>query len=207
MAAALPHFDVQVPLLALPGIFNTTLANIPAPAAYLRADQAKAAFWRQELSGLKEFKVGIVWQGNPNFIGDQLRSIPLRYFEPLTQFARVRLLSLQKGEGAAQLAGWRAGGDIIDLGPRLTTFSDTAAVLANLDLLISSDTSVPHLAGALGLPVWTVLQRVPDWRWLLDRADSPWYPTMRLFRQKNPGAWDEVFDRVTAELVKRLAVR
>ncbi len=192
----IPPFDVHVPLLSLPGVFQTTLDTIPAVIPYLDTDPELVAFWRKELArpAGDGFNIGIAWQGNPKVAGDCLRSIPLECFAPLARLPGVRLVSLQKGHGTDQLNGLGERLQILDLGDRLKTFSDTAAVMMNLDLVISSDTSVAHLAGALGVPVWTALQLVPDWRWLLDRADSPWYPTMRLFRQKRFGAWDEVFN-------------
>ena len=144
------------------------------------------------------FKIGIVWQGNPKFGDDQFRSIPLRCFEPLARVEGVKLVSLQQGPGTEQLPEFQKRYPIVDLNYRLKTFNDTAAVMMNLDLIVSSCTSVPHLAGALGLPVWTVLQKSADWRWLLGREDSPWYPTMRLFRQTTFGAWDEVFERIAS---------
>jgi len=133
-------------------------------------------------------------------LADQRRSIPLSHFEPLARIRGVRLFSLQKGYGTEQLAEIKSQWPIIDLGNRLEDFTDTAAVMMNLDLIISADTAPAHLAGALGRPVWTVLSFAGSWRWLLDREDSPWYPTMRLFRQKKPGGWAEVFERIAAEV-------
>ncbi len=195
-----PAFDVQVPLLSLPGIFQTTLANIPTARPFLQPKVEQTSLWRDEFQSLDGLKVGIVWQGNPKVGGDALRSIPLKYFEPLADVPGVRLLSLQKGPAADQLATQAGRLAIIDLNLRLQTFNDTAAVMKNLDLLITSDTSTAHLAGAMGVPVWTLLQLVPDWRWLLEREDSPWYPTMRLFRQRRFGDWTEVFERITSAL-------
>jgi len=205
--SSLPSFDVQVSLLSLPGIFGTTLATIPADVPYLRADAEKVAYWRKEVEYADGFKVGIVWQGNPTVVGDRLRSIPLTYFEALARVPKLALVSLQKGQGAEQLRECAGRFSILDLGPRLETFSDTAAVMQNLDLIVSSCTSVGHLAGAMGLPVWTLLQLTPDWRWFLHREDSPWYPTMRLFRQKRFGDWREVFERAASELRRLTANR
>jgi len=174
-----------------------------------------------------DFLVGIAWQVNPAFLGDRQRSIPLAQFAPLAQVPGVRLISLQKGEGTEQLEQLRIAdcglwierqetkpllesairnpqSAILDLGSRLDeangAFMDTAAVMMNMDLVITSDTAVAHLAGALGVPVWVALPLVPDWRWLLERDDSPWYPTMRLFRQTRYSQWEDVFGRMVEEM-------
>jgi hypothetical protein len=181
---------------------------VPAEVPYLDAEPALVEAWRDRLGSYPGFKVGIVWQGNPQFRFDRLRSIPLAQFAPLARVPGVHLLSLQKGAGRDQLPALRGYFPVIDLGPQLneTTgpFLDTAAVMKNLDLVITSDTSAAHLAGALGVPVWVALHDVPDWRWLLEREDSPWYPTMRLFRQTRPGQWEDVFDRIAEALRRRL---
>jgi hypothetical protein len=162
--------------------------------------------WRRELSGTREFKVGINWQGNPKSAGDFHRSIPLRFFEPLARVPGVRLFSLQKNEGVEQLAQIAGTFAVTELGSRLDVdtgpFRDTAAVLTCLDLFITSDTAVAHLAGALGIPVWMALSTTPDWRWLSGREDNPWYPTMRIFRQQRFLEWAPVFDRIATELRK-----
>ena len=165
--------------------------------------------WRQELAGIAGFKIGIAWQGARDFRLDRWRSIPLRHFAPLARVPGVRLVSLQKGFGAEQMAA--VDFPIVDWSDRLDgaagPLMDTAAVISNLDLVISSDTAIPHLAGALGAPVWVALHKVPDWRWLLDRDDSPWYPTMRLFRQATLGDWPDVFERIAQAVGKlRLAI-
>ena len=182
---ALPPFDVQAPLLSLPRIFRTILATIPANIPYLcrpRIGGLAAAIERR-----RGFKVGIAWQGNPEHKRDRWRSVPLLAFAPLAGVLGVRLVSLQKGPGREQLPDLADRLGVLDLADRLEDFADTAAVLVNLDLVITVDTAVAHLAGALGIPVWVALPLVPDWRWLLEREDSPWYPSMRLFRQ-TPGA-------------------
>ena len=190
----IPPFDVQVPLLSLPGIFQTTPTTIPAQVPYLEADPDLVLKWEAEIRRAARRKaagevaaltIGIVWQGNSKMLGDRLRSIPLKFFEPLARVPGVRLVSLQKGSGADQLRALQVIFPILDLGDGLNTFSDTAAVMKNLDLIVTSDTSVAHLAGALGVPVWTVLQFVPDWRWFLDRPDSQVSDHAALFRQKN----------------------
>ena len=203
----LPPFDAHIPLLSLPDVFGTTLSTVPADIPYLDADSALVERWQHVLGQTSPPKVartrtvGIAWQGNPSFPGDCKRSIPLKYFEKLAQVPDIRLVSLQKElKGTDQLPTWSGQVPLLDLSDRLESFCDTAAVMKNLDLVVSSCTSVAHLAGALGVPVWTALQFVPDWRWLLNRSDTPWYPTMRLFRQKKPGAWDDVFERMAMAL-------
>ena len=167
---------------------------------YLHADRELTENWRRELEPLGGFKVGIVWSGNPEFAGDRQRSIPLPMFAHLAAVEGVRLISLQKGQGREQLRTLGELFAVLDLSDRLDDFMDTAAVAMNLDLLITCDTAVAHLAGALGAPVWVALPFVPDWRWLLDRKDSPWYPTMRLFRQSRRDEWETVFECMAAEL-------
>jgi hypothetical protein len=197
---ALPAFDVHAPLLSLPRILKTSLATLPATIPYLVPKPAIVERWRTRLVGIDGFKIGIAWQGNPAFRGDRFRSLPVRYFAPLTQVPGVRLLSLQKGAGSEQLAAVRDLFGVTELGDRLHDFTDTAAVMKNLDLVITSDTAAAHLAGALGVPVWVALSFAADWRWLLDRCDCPWYPTMRLFRQKERGDWRGVFEEINSAL-------
>jgi tetratricopeptide (TPR) repeat protein len=221
--STLPAFDLHAPLGSLPGIFWAALAGIPSAVPYLRADPALAEHWRRELrqspnsevkksiSGIghraSDLLVGIAWQGNPAYGYDRQRSVPVTAFAPLADVEGIQFISLQKGPGADQLSGLAERFSVHDLGSRLDEaagpFMDTAAIVENLDLVISSDTAVPHLAGALGVPVWVALSAVPDWRWLLEREDSSWYPTMRLFRQTRSGCWDDVFTRM-AEEVKSL---
>ena len=208
----LPHFDIRASVMSLPGILKITLDTLPASVPYLSANAAGVQAWQQELSSYPEFKVGIVWQGNPGTLHpewrawDQRRSIPLASFEPLARLPGVRIFSLQKGDGTEQLAERRGQETraerwgIVELGDRLNDFTDTAAVMMNLDLIISADTSPVHLAGALGRPAWVALPHTGCWRWLVERPDSPWYPTLRLFRQPRPGAWAEVFAQMRDEL-------
>jgi tetratricopeptide (TPR) repeat protein len=201
----LPPYDVYAPLLSLPN-----LLGLPDPAAagsvpYLFADPELREHWSRELAGIEGRKIGINWQGNPNHPKDTQRSLPLSHFLRLASVSGVRLISLQKNIGLEQLRKLLDPGLVLDLGSRLDeehgAFMDTAAVLASLDLLITSDTAIAHLAGgALGARVWVVLPFSPDWRWMIDREDSPWYPSMRLFRQRRPGDWAEVFERIAAEL-------
>ena len=193
----LPPFDAQCPLLSLPLGFGTTLETIPASVPYVYAEPERRAFWRQRLPK-DGFRIGIVWQGSPIHSNDRHRSIPLKQFAPLSAIPGVRLVGLQKNHGLDQLAGLPEGMTVQTLGAEYDEggFPDTAALIMELDLIVSADTSVAHLAGALGRPVWVALPMVPDWRWLLNRADSPWYPSMRLFRQPERGDWDSVFHEI-----------
>jgi hypothetical protein len=202
----LPDFDIHAPLLSLPGLFRTTLATIPAEVPYLAADPQLVERWRREEDRLTgAFRVGLVWQGPSKHQWDRQRSLPLERFEPLARLPGVRLFRLQPGPGAEQLRSIGERFPVIDLGSRLdpASFEDMAAVMASLDLIISVDSDLAHLAGALGRPVWLLLPFAPDWRWLLGREDSPWYPTMRLFRQKEPGNWDGVVDAVVGDLANQ----
>jgi tetratricopeptide (TPR) repeat protein len=203
----LPPFDVQALLLSLPSIFGTTLETIPSAVPYLAADPTLVEHWRHELGTVPGFKVGIVWQGQPATIMDWLRSVPLQQFAPLAGIEGVQLISLQVGAGCEQLS--KIPFAVTDLGSRFNSdsFADVAAAIKNLDLLITVDTAVAHLAGALGAPVWVAIGFSPDWRWLLGRGDSPWYPTIRLFRQLEPGQWGPVFQRMAAELRNLIANR
>jgi tetratricopeptide (TPR) repeat protein len=202
--ATLPTFDVHAPLQSLPRILGTTLANVPASVPYLFADEELVAYWRQRLQALRGFNVGIAWQGNPQGDPYRHRAIPLREFCPLAHIPGVRLISLQKGAGREQLAGLADQLPVLDWSDEMDIntgpFLDTAAVMKSLDLVISSDTSVAHLAGALAVPTWLAISTHHDWRWLRGREDSPWYPTMRLFRQRAYGEWSEVFARISSEL-------
>jgi tetratricopeptide (TPR) repeat protein len=197
-------FDYQCALMSLPRAFRTTLANVPAAVPYLFADPVRVAQWGQRI-GAAGFKIGIVWQGSRNRI-DVGRSVPLEMFGGLAGIPGVRLISLHKGDGPRRL---RAGsqdlpvealGDHFDVGPQ--AFLDSAAVMTHLDLIITCDTALAHLAGALGRPTWIALKHVPDWRWLLERTDSPWYPSVRLFRQSRRGDWDGVFAAIHHELTR-----
>jgi tetratricopeptide (TPR) repeat protein len=202
----LPEFDVHAPLLSLPGILQTSLDNVPATVPYLFPPPALVDQWREELGRLGGLKVGIGWQGRTSYAGDCWRSIPLRCFAPLAEMTGVRLVSLQKKAGRDQLAEVADHFRIVDFADRMDEaagpFMDTAALMTQLDLVITSDTAVAHLAGALGVPVWVALSLSPEWRWLLDRSDSPWYPTMRLFRQKKLGDWTGVFEEIRGALRK-----
>jgi ADP-heptose:LPS heptosyltransferase len=197
-------YDRQVGLLSLPLRFATDLETIPSTTPYLTADPARVEAWRQRLEadgpGLR---VGLVWAGSRGHVNDVHRSLSLREYAPLAQVARVRLYSLQTGAAAAEAASPPAGMSLIDLSSCLDDFADTAAAMMNLDLVITVDTAAAHLAGALGKPVWTLLPCNADWRWLREREDSPWYPTMRLFRQTQSGNWEAVLERVCGALRER----
>lgn len=201
-AAPLPPFDVFVPMPDLPGLMGTTLATIPANVPYLSGDETHVASWREEWRNTRELKVGISWQGDPQNISDRNRSIPLTHYYELARIPGVKLFSLQFGQGCEQLAQVPAGVTISDLGDRLGDFRQTAAIMQNLDLVITCDSAPAHLAGALGVPVWVALAQLADWRWLLERSDSPWYPSLRLFRQRRFGDWAEVFGRIREELTR-----
>jgi hypothetical protein len=174
---------------------------------YLFVDPERVEHWRRELAGVPGLKVGIAWQGHPNNPWDQHRSIPLTQFEPLARVEGVRLLSLQKVFGLDQIAKLDGRFPVLDLDKQIDEangpFLDTAAIIKNLDLVITTDSAIAHLAGALAAPVWVALCSTCDWRWLLARPDSPWYPTMRLFRQSTLGDWGAVFEQMTAALKKK----
>jgi tetratricopeptide (TPR) repeat protein len=200
--APLPPFHTHAPLMSLPRLYGTTLATIPAEVPYLSVAPELQEYWRRQLSGIEGFKVGVFWQGDPRHRKDRQRSLPLPAFAPLANLDGVRLCSLQEGPGGDQSAA--APFPILNLASQFHDFADTASALMNLDLVISVDSAVAHCAGALGIPVWVLLPYAPDWRWLGHREDSPWYPSMRLFRQKHLGDWEEVFGRVQAALTELL---
>ncbi|MCA9259311.1 MAG: tetratricopeptide repeat protein [Planctomycetales bacterium] len=198
--------DFQSALMSVPGRLAVDNGSIPADVPYVFADPELERRWSDVLSAGGGFKVGVAWQGSVTNLRDRTRSMPLRHFKPLAQDPRVRLLSLQKGPGEKQLAD--ADFPIENLAAKLDNgpdgFVDTAAVMRNLDLVITSDTSIAHLAGSLGVPVWVALNDVPEWRWQLERADSPWYPTMQLFRQQVRGDWEGLFAEIADALSQRL---
>jgi len=200
----LPPFDYHAPFLSLPRIARTTLNNIPANVPYLFADSEIVAYWRSRLEGVQGFRIGINWHGRGGHGRYRQRDIPLVHFLSLATVPGVRLISLQKSHDRDEPSVLPADSPLIHLGGDIDSthgaFMDTAAIMMNLDLVISSDTAIPHLAGALGVPVWLALPQVPEWRWLLGRNDSPWYPTMRLFRQNRPGDWLGAFGEIRAAL-------
>jgi len=197
----LPPFDVHCPLASLSLAFRTTLETIPASIPYLQPDAAKAERWKAKLSDEKQFKIGLAWSGRPTHRNERNRSIPLQMFTPLAQVPHAHFYSLQKGTAARQIADAKEL-PITDWTDDLTDFADTAALIANLDLIISVDTAVAHLAGAMGKPTWLLLPWAPDWRWMLHHPDTPWYPTISLFRQNAPKQWEEVMERVRIALAQ-----
>jgi tetratricopeptide (TPR) repeat protein len=186
--------DYQLPLMSLPLRFGVDIENIPAEIPYLAVESDLREKWRVRLG--KGFKIGLVWQGNKGHFNDLRRSFPLAAAAELFTIPDVRFFGLQYEYGREQMGEW----PMVDLGPELADYADTAAILSNLNLLISCDTSTAHLAGALGTPTWLALDAVNDWRWMLKREDSPWYPRHRLFRQTKIGDWSGVFARMAEEL-------
>lgn len=197
----LPEFDFHASLLGLPRTFGTSLETIPNDVPYLRANTPRVDRWQQELSQISGKKVGICWQGNPDYRRDHFRSFPLAYATRLAAQGDITLVSLQRrGEELSAAPTVRDGVVFFQEVDEDGAFVDTAAIISNLDLVISCDTSVAHLAGAMGVTTWVALESAADWRWLADREDSPWYPTMRLFRQTTLGDWNAVFDRMADAL-------
>jgi hypothetical protein len=195
-------FDLHVPLLSLPGILGTRGDNIPSDVPYLSVPRELVEKWRTRLAAIDGLRIGIAWQGSRGHVGDRERSIPFSSFAPLAQVEGVTLISLQKGDGTQQLAqagfGVRTLGDDWDesAGPLV----DTAAAMQHLDLVVTADTAIAHLAGALGVRVFVALATRADWRWFRSASDTPWYPTMTLFRQSRAGDWGEVFARIVREV-------
>lgn len=203
----LPKYDVQVPLLSLPGVFQTSFETVPGEVPYLFPQEELVEKWKQRLSQLDGFRIAIAWQGNKEFANDQYRRVPLQQFGVLAKLPNVHLISVQKGDGSEQLADidfpvhtWE------DMDTEAGAFMDSAAVMKNVDLVISPCTATPHLAGALGVPVWLAKSFAAEWRWFADdREQNPWYPSMRMFRQPTLGDWQSVFAKMSLELGKLLA--
>ena len=197
----LPFFDYQCPLLSLPLAFKTNLDNIPNPSGYINLDSYpnKTTEWKVRLGSKLKPRVGLVWSGNPHHKNDHNRSILLRDILPFLP-NQLEYVSLQKEVREVDKLTLDSNPHILNFSSHLNDFVDTAALIENLDLVISVDTSVAHLSGALGRKTWTLLPNVPDWRWLLDRGDSPWYPSMKLYRQTCIGDWNSVLDRVKSDL-------
>ena len=195
----LPAFDMHCPLLSLPLAFRTRLETIPAVTPYLHASPQSIVDWQARLGPARRPAIGLSWSGQTTHPNNPNRAIRLDALSPLLDFDAT-FVNLQKHVPAGDAALLKERGDILQFGDALRDFSDTAALVANLDLVISVDTSVAHLAGAMGKPVWILLAYAPDWRWLLDRDDSPWYPTARLFRQDASRKWDAVIPRIRAAL-------
>lgn len=203
----LPHFDVHCPLLSLPFHFGATLDNLPAEVPYLSADPHSAELWRQRIPDTHgaRMKIGLVWAGNPKHKNDRNRSIGLDQFNVLGDIPSLAFFSLQKGSGANQAGQTALNFHVHDLMEYVEDFADTASLIGQLDLVLCVDTSVAHLAGAMGKPTWVLLPFASDWRWLQERSDSPWYPSMRLFRQRKIGDWGEVLLRVHEALAEKAA--
>ena len=202
-----PGFSAWALLSSLPFIFGTDMDTIPSAIPYLAPDPARAALWRDRFASVLPaggLRIGIVWAGRPTHPNDRRRSVPLDRLLPLAAIPGVRLVSLQVPVPEAERQRVAEHPDLLDLSAELTDFAETAAIMRNLDLVVSIDSAVAHLAGALDVPIWVLMPRPADWRWMLDRTDTPWYPSMRLFRQPRPGAWDEVFAAV-AEAVRERA--
>lgn len=207
----LPSFDLWLPMMSLARATRAVTPQRLARGGYLVPEAARMARWRARLDAVPGPRIGIGWQGNPGYAADGDRSIPLRHFAALVALPGGRLISLQKGAGAEQLADWPADTPApLDLGAELDTgddaFVDTAAVLPALDLVITSDTALAHLAGAVGVPTFLALAHVPDWRWGLEGTRTVWYPTVHVFRQRRPGDWDQVFGDMTEALSARIGV-
>lgn len=202
-----PLCDFYAPLLSLPGLCQTHLDNLPRRVPYIFTDPALIWEWKQRMASIEGFRIGIAWQGNPEHKGDRYRSFPLKRFAVVANTPGVTLVTLQKNYGSEQierLDGLFPLTDFKGISENIDGWLRTAAIISNLDLVICADTSLAHLAGAMGIPVWMTIPVSPDWRWLLDRTDTPWYPTMRLFRQSRGGDWEEVFDRIANALRERL---
>jgi hypothetical protein len=197
----LPPFDLHVPMLSLPFVFKTEPETIPSKVPYLAIDPARGQFWRDWLGDDgSRLKVGLVWAGRTSNFQQGMRAIQLRQLLPLLDVSGVNFVSLQMDGRAGQIFDTPGASNIRDPREHIGDFADTAALIAQLDLVITIDTAVAHLAGALGVPLWVMLPFAPDWRWFLHREDSPWYPTARLFRQQRILEWDPVIAKVRAEL-------
>jgi len=214
-----PPFDVYAAFVSCPMILKTTLENVPADIPYLHADEDLVNYWHKKLNHDTNFKIGICWQGNPNYSTHFLRmavaakSIPLSYFVPLFDIPGTSFYCLQIKTGTEQLEGLSPSARVKlmvfddDFDKSHGSFMDSAAVIKNLDLVITIDTSIGHFSAGLGTPTWVLLPEPPDWRWMLDRADTPWYPNMKLFRQPKPGDWQSPMDAIAAELMTILDMR
>jgi len=198
------QYDISIPLMSLPHVLNINLDNIPVDIPYIKANQMEVSKWQQKMNPTT-LNVGIVWAGRPTHQNDRNRSCSLDDFVPLFDLGDVRFYSLQKGDSVDQLD--ISDLDIVNLDGEISSFSNTASIINALDLVITVDTSVAHLAGAMGKQVWVILPYAPDWRWLLERDDSPWYPQMRLFRQQQAGDWPSVFMNIRNALADLIAAR
>jgi hypothetical protein len=201
------NFDIYCPLLSLPGLLDVNEATIPRNVPYLFLDPRRVERWREPVRSLPGFKVGICWQGSPTFQGDLFRSIPLHQFAPLSRIPGVTLVSLQKGPGVEQIAQCREQVrlHVFDNLDTEGAFLDTSAIIQHLDLVLSADSAITHLTGAMGRPAWVLLGGGCDWRWLEERSDSPWYPTVRVVRQKSFNDWPGLFKEVAAMIQAEMA--
>jgi hypothetical protein len=196
----LPEYDVHASVMSLPRLLGTTVETVPQNVPYIAANSELAAMWAERLRTYSGFRVGLVWAGSRGHRNDRTRSMSLDDLAPLTAIPGCQFFSLQIGSGADQIERWRRCGRLVDLGPEAGTLESCAAAIAKLDLIISIDSAPAHLAGAMGRPVWVLLPYVADWRWLRNGEFTPWYPSMRLFRQGEPGDWQSVVNRVVWEL-------
>ncbi|MGD9743398.1 MAG: tetratricopeptide repeat protein [Dongiaceae bacterium] len=195
-----PPTDYTISLMSMPFVMGTALETIPAEVPYVTLPPDRVAHWKKRIANLPGKRVGLCWQGNPQNSNDSNRSVPLAAMAPLLAAKSASFVSLQKGPGEGQLGSAGVAGRVLDPAPEIGDFVDTAALIQALDLVISVDTSIAHLAGALARPVWTLIPYIPDFRWMLKRTDSPWYPTMRLFRQTAPGGWAPEIDALRQAL-------
>jgi hypothetical protein len=202
-----PPIDLHCPLMSLPLAFGTTLATIPATVPYLRAPAERVEAWRARLPASGKLRVGLVWSGKPTHRNDHNRSLAFERLAPLLAQADVDFVSLQREVREADMAALQNAESVLRPDLDRADFADTAAIVDTLDLVIAVDTAVAHLAGAMAKPVWLLLPFCPDWRWMLDRSDSPWYPGVRLFRQPHIGDWDRVIGRVAEALASSVATR
>lgn len=193
-------FDTHIPMYYLLSILNVNKDNIPLTSGYLKADKEKVEYYKKKFFNNDKFKVGIVWQGSPDFKNDKKRSVSLEQLYSLANISNIKLYSLQKGVGEEQLLRLPDSMEIPGLGSSFSDFSDTAAAINNLDLIISVDTSIAHLAGALGKATWMLVPYAPDWRWFLNTDECIWYKSLKLFRQTEPGNWPEVIDKIHKSL-------
>ena len=197
------EYDAYIPLSGLPRLAGTTLETIPAPIPYLTSDPRKIAFWKQRLDALvpgPRKRIGLVWAGRPTHKNDRKRTVTLGHFAPLFARDDLAIVTVQKGDRIADVGRYFGAAPLVNLGPSINDFTDTMAILHSLDMLVTIDTSVAHLAGASGRPASVILPYAPDWRWLTGRDDTPWYPSLRLFRQSRPYDWSGVVERIAATL-------
>jgi hypothetical protein len=205
VVARLPQFDYECPLMSLPAVFGTTIETVPWPGAYLGAEPELIAEKRARftgVSGVRRLRVGLAWAGNPRYKADRLRSVQLPTLLPLLRNSSIAWVSLQKGSAAEQIAALPEDVELADGSSRDHDLAETAALISQLDMVMTTDTSIAHLAGAMGKPTWILLPHLGDWRWMQRIETTPWYPTARLFRQSSPGDWDGLVQRVAGELKK-----